>query len=206
MGLSPTELVASGADADTYWEGVPFLGHLILVNGTDKYDVYKDAVAGWKADTWGSGATDPPPDSYFIEEFLGRIWLAPKDARHKVVYSQVPPDHDEFPSANEITIYPQRGGEVTGLKTWGAALYIFQSHNIVVIPFADDPTLYSPQNLHLGFGCVAPYTLRRCGPYGLVFMADDGIRVFPPGKRLSGLVDDTIMGMTASRKKASYGA
>lgn len=69
---------------------------------------------------------------------------------------------------------------------------MFLERNIISIPYADDPEYYVEIDMGTGWGCVAPYTLRRCGSHGLVCLSDAGVKSFPGMVNLSGLIDETL--------------
>lgn len=207
-----------GADANTYYEGLVFLGDLLLVNGTDKWHISKEG-ANWQCVVWG-GAQDPwgippnpPPVAKFIEEAFGRIFLAGiPDERHLVRYSEavdVGGEQNDFPVTNTLVIYPQQGGEITGLKVWQTNLYIYLLDNVVVIPYAENPRDYAIMNLKVGYGCIAPYTLRACGRHGIFFLSASGVRAYPRGdgipEKVSGLIDERLSKMHPDRLRSAFG-
>ena len=183
-----TTLLATGAALSNYWEYCVYQNKIYVFNGTTGYVIWRDTT--WQIDELDDvRCTDPPPVGARIPRmFMGRMFVGLDNVLY---YSEVSPDTDEFPDANKLYIQ-HPGGNYSAHEVWERDLFVFLERNIVSYPLVGDVEDLVEVDMGTGWGCVAPYTLRRCGSHGLVCLSDAGVKSFPGLVNLSGLIDETL--------------
>jgi len=77
-------------------------------------------------------------------------------------------------------------------EVWQRNLYVFLERNIISIPLQASVEDMVEIDMATGWGCIAPYSLRKCGIHGLVCLSDAGVRAWPSQSELSGDIDESL--------------
>lgn len=219
--MASVTLAATGADANSYWDFAAHkdgVGNMCLfgVNGATYAAGYGQCKIYWNAGKAGGAnwdiaeiaGTPKPPVNKIIRNYLGRLWMGGNteastvQGKRALIYSNVDADIEKFPYAPLAIQSP--GGSFSSMDVWERDLFVFLEENVISIPFALVREDYREVDLGLGWGCVAPYTLRRCGSHGLVCLSDKGVKEFPSQRTLSGAIDRTLWDLDDVRKRAAY--
>jgi hypothetical protein len=113
----------------------------------------------------------------------GRFWAGRPDKK-QLIYSEPAPNVEDFTNGYKFYLLSP-GGQFSSMETWEGNLYVFLTHNIVCIPYADLAEDFREVDMATRWGCIAPHSLRRCGVHGLVCCSQGGIRLFPGNVLLS---------------------
>ena len=207
--LTGTELVAAGDDPNTYHESAgAFKNHVYFCTGSKNYRVKRDTT--WQIEEVDPGGGGTKPATNMIPRiWLGRLWLGGNPAaRRTLIYSESD-DPEDFPAANAIVLQSP-GGSFSSMEVWERDMFVFLEDNIACIPFALEPADYHELDMATGWGCIAPYTLRRCGMHGLVCLSAGGVKQWPGQATLSGAIDESLAEINATfqakhRLRTAYG-
>ena len=167
-----------------------------------------DTTADADLETTQTAPTDnvTPPICEFIVLHKERIFLAGNATYPSRLYfsdiSGIISYPDVFPTANYIDISPDDGDEITGLAIDPTGyLCVFKKNCIRKIFTDGDPTIWSvSEPFATTKGCWAPYTIKPT-PYGIIYLAKDGWRIFDGQNtsflggddRISSLIKNEIM-------------
>ena len=123
--------IRTGLTADKKARFTNFVDYVFMVNGAD-------AMSTWDGDPSGSfGTTNAvsAPTAYFIDNFRSRVWAANTDANpSRLWYSSIPDTSGNIvwtgDDSSYIDISPGDGEDITGIKRFARALYVFKKNFI----------------------------------------------------------------------------
>ena len=168
---------------------------------------YVDILADSSLNTAKTAPTDNgmPPITKYMVNHKERIFLAGYSTSKSNIYfsdiTGIVSYPDIFPVANYIPISPDDGDIITGLAIDPTGyLCIFKKNSIRKIFTDGDPASWGVSEPFTKLGCWAPETIRET-PYGIIYLAKDGWRVFDGqssnfiggNDRVSKIVKDEIM-------------
>lgn len=122
----------SGLTADRKARFTNFVDLLFMVNGVD-------AMATWDGNASNSFSTSTQvtsaPATYYIDNFRSRVWAAKTDSNpSRLYYSGIADASYNISWTSDdsgyIDIAPLDGEDITGIKKWQTALYVFKKSSV----------------------------------------------------------------------------
>lgn len=83
------------------------------------------------------------------------------------------PDGSWDPCANNIIIYDETAGECLAAEVFGDDLIVFKADGIVQTRFTGGVTRFARRKLDFAQGILAPMSMKKCGEFGVIFLATD---------------------------------